>query len=285
MAEREYKQIPVGSRFGMLTVTGPGERVPVPNSKYFTSTTICLCDCGKTTTLTNSNLRQAKSCGCTKIGGRRFAPIGAKFGRWTVLADAPFVARSHSICRCECGVEKQVLCKHLFSGISRSCGCLQSDTVSAMNLTHGMSGVSGKRAPEYSVWSGIKSRCYREKDEFYADYGGRGITVCDRWKYSFENFFQDMGKRPSSSHSIDRIDFNGNYCPENCRWATPVEQGGNKRNNRNIEFRGETKCLQAWCRQYGLDHKTVSDRLDRGETMGQALDLDPHPRRRAPRIK
>lgn len=280
MADREYKQIPVGSRFGILTVVGPGERIPVPNTKYFTSTTICQCECRKTTTFTNSNLRSAKSCGCTRARGRKFAPIGQKFGRWTVVSDAPFVSRAHSLCRCECGTEREVLCKYLFAGTSQSCGCRQADITADRNTTHGL-----RHTPEYGVWAGIKSRCYRESDEFYADYGGRGITVCERWRDSFENFLADMGERPSPKHSIDRKEVNGNNEPDNCRWATPTEQARNKRNNRNIEFRGETKCLTAWCEQYGFDHKTVSDRLDRGETIGQALNLEPHPKRRAPRIK
>lgn len=108
----------------------------------------------------------------------------------------------------------------------------------------------------------MRRRCYRVTYIGYQDYGGRGIRVCERWD-SFENFLADMGFRPSPQHSLDRIDVNGNYEPGNCRWATDFEQANNKRDNRRIEFRGETRTLKEWANTLGVSHTTLADRIDR----------------------
>jgi len=124
---------------------------------------------------------------------------------------------------------------------------------------HGMS-----RTPEHNSWSHMKARCFNPNHKRYADWGGRGITVCDRWKNSFENFFADMGLKPTSKHSIDRIDNDGDYCPENCKWSTKAEQNNNQRTNRLITINFETLTIAQWTKKKGFPLHVISTRLIRG---------------------
>lgn len=146
--------------------------------------------------------------------------IGQKFGLLTVIG-APFreSGRTKVPCKCDCGKEKQPHRWHLISGQSKSCGCISRSKIGARNKTHGKT-----KTPEYRIWRGIIDRCFYPSQKRYARYGGRGITMCSRWKESFEAFIGDMGERPSPEHSIDRIDPDGHYEPTNCRWATLEEQ-------------------------------------------------------------
>lgn len=158
---------------------------------------------------------------------------GQRFGRWTVIRRDGSNKFNKAMwwCKCDCGNEVSVLGKSLRVGDSTSCGCQRKEKFrpspnNQNGLKHGMHG-----SPEYITWIHMKARCSNPKDKRYKHYGGRGIKVCDRWVDSFESFFSDMGKRPTSQHSIDRINVNGDYEPSNCRWATPTEQRHNRRDS------------------------------------------------------
>ena len=162
------------------------------------------------------------------------AIVGKRFGRLLVTgyvagARLPGLTRlkARAICSCDCGNSNIIDVQSLSAGTTRSCGCLRDEKVKERMTTHGMSDTD-----EYIAWENIKNRCYYEKDISYKNYGGRGITVCASWldkEYGFLNFFRDIGKKPSKTHSIDRINNDDNYEPSNCRWATRKEQATNKR--------------------------------------------------------
>lgn len=123
---------------------------------------------------------------------------------------------------------------------------------------------------EYRTWQDMKLRCTAKHRKDWKNYGGRGITICERWVESFDNFFADMGKRPSPKHQLDRRDNDGPYSPENCRWATKSEQMRNKRDTHMVTWNGRTQCLQAWANELGIDRDTLHIRLKRW-TVDQAF--------------
>lgn len=159
------------------------------------------------------------------ILGKFIDLTGQKFGRLEVMerAENDNKNRAKWRCLCECGVTKILPSAYLRSGDTQSCGCYNKDKLKETNTKHG-----GHGSPEYKSWRNMIDRCTNKKIWQYEFYGARGIKICDRWS-SFAYFIDDMGKKPSKEHSIDRIDVNGNYEPSNCRWATKTEQVINQR--------------------------------------------------------
>lgn len=171
---------------------------------------------------------------------------------------------SRWMCRCHCGREWAVRSRGM--GAMRSCGCMKRQLLREAGTKHG-----GSRTAEYAIWANILYRCSSRRAANYHLYGGRGITVCEHWRLSFAAFLSDVGPRPSPGHSIDRIDYNGNYEPGNVRWATSTEQNNNKRNTTMLSHDGVTLPLQAWALRAGLPAHTIYARLRHGWTVADTL--------------
>lgn len=143
--------------------------------------------------------------------------------------------------------------------------------------------ITASKTPEYGQWAAMISRCTNPNCENFSDYGGRGISVCNRWrvgidgKTGFECFLMDIGPRPSKQHSIERNDNNGDYCPGNCRWATNKEQARNRRSNRSITYKGETLCMMAAAEKYGVPYFALRDRISRGWSPEKAIETPVKP--------
>jgi len=192
---------------------------------------------------------------------------GRIFGNWTVLNYAGLVKQKHAKwnCVCKCGNRRPVFAQSLKSGASRGCGCTVSKMATQRLTKHGKSS-----SPVYKGWAAMKDRCFNPRNTHYAEYGGRGITVCDRWRYSFTNFLKDMGERKPGM-TIERIDNDGNYEPGNCKWATRREQQRNRRACNYLNFNGETLCISEWADRTGLRHETIRSRLNRGWSIEKTL--------------
>lgn len=203
---------------------------------------------------------------------------GHKIYRWEVLSYAGREKwNDFWNCRCECGIEMIVDGGNLRTEATKSCGCLKIE-LSGKRITHGMSRRNG-RAPEYGIWSNIIQRCTNPNNpKFQKDYGGRGITVCDRWRFGeggksgFECFYADMGPRPSPELTCGRGENNDGYCPENCTWETDPEQVSNKRNNVHVTYKGETLCRHEMAAKYGIKYFTLRSRLKAGMTPEEAIE-------------
>lgn len=185
-------------------------------------------------------------------------------------------------CRCQCGALHLVVGGKLRRGEVKSCGCAKSGWCRSANLTHGAA-QRGKLTPEYRVWSNMIDRCERVTNERFERYGGRGISVCARWRESFANFLADVGLRPSSEHTLDRKNNDGNYEPKNVRWATRTEQNQNKRNNINLTWNGETHCLREWARRMKIGYLTLYNRHRSGWSTEQTLTTPVRSSNRCPR--
>lgn len=207
--------------------------------------------------------------------GKLIDLAGLKFGRLTVISLAPMTTRiGRWHCICDCGNTTVSDGRTLRNGTSSSCGCYHREeitnraTMRSIAAAHalGYADVAdylrAKRGA-YQSWTGLRSRCNNPKNPEYHYYGGRGITVCARWD-RIDNFLADMGARPSPRHSIDRKDVNGDYSPDNCRWATKPEQSNNRRNTIFLSHAGATKPLADWSREIGIPHGVLRHRINRG---------------------
>lgn len=184
--------------------------------------------------------------------------IGKTFNRLTVIRTVKRGACTLVECQCLCGEIVIAEPKRVRIGRIKSCGCYSREKVSERFTKHGLS-----TNYIYRVWQSMISRCTKPKFSYYHLYGGRGITVCERWR-KFENFVADMGMRPSSEHSLDRIDNDGNYEPSNCRWATRLQQNNNKRSNHFVTCDGVKKTLIEWSRQTGVPPEKIARRIKNG---------------------
>lgn len=193
---------------------------------------------------------------------------GNKYGRLTVLSWHGHNNQKQRtwLCRCDCGTERIVTGSSLTTGNTTSCGCYSREATSLTFKKHGLT-----KTYIHRVWTGMKSRCHNPKTDKYSRYGGRGITVCDRWQY-FENFLADMGMPPFPKAEIDRKDNNGNYEPSNCSWVTKKTNGRNTSTNVYWTFNGETKCITEWAETLGIGVSSLQARVSRlGWSIEKAL--------------
>jgi hypothetical protein len=191
--------------------------------------------------------------------GNRFRDLtNQQFGRLTAKrVKEPIMRRAVWECLCHCGSITFVLGTGLTSGKTRSCGCLHREVAVTSNTTHGM-----RKSSEYVVWDGMRARCFRQSSPRYEKYGGRGITVCSRWM-KFENFYADMGPRPSLKHQLNRINNDGNYEPGNCEWVPHQKQQRNTSRSRWLTFQERTLTMAEWADITGFSQDVIQQRLDK----------------------
>lgn len=193
---------------------------------------------------------------------------GRQFHRLTVVGPTEHRVTNKRLwlCRCVCGNFTCSVADNLRSGATKSCGCWNTEVRRTQFLKHGES----HRTPEYETWKRMTQRCYNPKNPKFSAYGGRGITVCRRWRHDFSAFLADMGRRPTGT-TLDRINNEGPYSPKNCRWATLRQQARNRRDNRNLMYAGTTRCLREWAEVLQIPERVLRIRLQRGWTVHEAM--------------
>lgn len=253
-----------GQKFGKLTAIN----IEQHRDKNSTCKWLCECECGGTRIVSLQELRSGAvtDCGCKK----RNKLIGHRFGRLVVIRNA-LERRKNTLsdyvweCKCDCGKTTYVATCNLTSGKQVSCGCYRHERTKK----HGLSGTRIER-----IFNAMKQRCFNPNSDAYDYYGGRGIKICDEWLgeegfISFYNWAVENGY--TDKLTIDRIDVNGDYCPENCKWTTRAEQMRNTRRNHYIEMDGETHTVAEWCRIIGIKPGVYYGRISRGYTDYDAL--------------
>ena len=185
---------------------------------------------------------------------------GKRFGRLVAVSSTSTHKYGRVwLCECDCGSTASVMAGKLIQGKTRSCGCLAKELLGNRLRTHGQS-----KTPEYRVYKNMICRCENKNRKSYMYYGGRGVSVCKRWRTSFSNFIADMGPRPSPTHTIDRIDGDDSYNPDNCRWATRQTQSENRRNCIYITYHGKTLTAKGWSRIVKFSDTTIRRKVRQG---------------------
>lgn len=252
-----------GLVFGRLTVTKFSHICPKKRNAMWE----CICECGNNVQALGTYLRAGftKSCGClhkdvmtNRVPYNLINMTGEVFGKLTVINQTEGKRRCCWDCLCECGTIKSVERANLISGRQVSCGCLNREKAKDRYTTHGHSKTS-----LYKVWSYMITRCYNENVDHYYNYGGRGISVCERWRTDFMNFYDDMHIGYIKGLHLDRIEVNGNYEPGNCRWVTAKENARNKRNNLRLNVEGVIKTLKEWAEIHDQSYLVMRDRFHR----------------------
>lgn len=199
---------------------------------------------------------------------------GIIFGRLTTIEISFFKnGVAYWLCKCICDNEKVIRIHDLMSGKTKSCGCFRREKTILKNIknkTHGLTRKDGKRTKIYDIWLGMKQRCNNPNNKAYKNYGGRGIKVCKRWM-KFENFYKDVGNPPPGK-SLDRINNNKGYFPNNWRWATLLQQHGNTRNNHILEYNNKKQCVSALAKEYDIPRSTLLYRINNGLTVEEAIN-------------
>lgn len=189
---------------------------------------------------------------------------GRRFGRLVVKCRKIIEKKNCWLCECDCGNTVLIKTKtHLIRGRIKSCGCYNRDRITKHNSSY---------SDLYGVWHSMKNRCYNCNYRPYKNYGARGIVVCEQWKYNYQSF-QDwaLSHGYKKGLSLDRIDNNGNYCPDNCRWTDVKTQSQNRRTTKFLTYDGKTLCLQEWAERIGIPPGRISWRLAHGWPIGMAL--------------
>lgn len=256
------RSIAIGERFGRLTVAGNVE-VRANGKKYVA----CACDCGGSKAVSASQLRSGRtqSCGCLQRESQEKVhptPIGQRFGKLVVLGKAGSHSSGRMVAaQCDCGNFTVANINNMRNGHTKSCGCMKA-AGGERSVKHGHSRKKGFNRT-YSIYRDMRTRCENPKYREFHLYGGRGITVCERWRQGYEFFLADMGERPPGM-SLERERVNEGYSPDNCKWATDEEQANNKRNNVVIEYNGKRLTIAQWSRELNVKAGTLYHRASKG---------------------
>jgi hypothetical protein len=250
-----------GLRFGKLLVVDYNEQ---RNGKTYWN---CVCDCGVIKAFRADGLKGGTvSCGCSlKDVSFKEDWAGKVFERLTVLGYGNCKNFAYLLCKCECGKEKYVRKSHLESGNIKSCGCYKQQRLDAMPHN------SNLYKKEYKCWNKIKERIFNPNNKSYKDYGGRGIAMSDEYRYDFNAFLKDVGLAPSSNHSIERIDVNGNYEKGNLTWADKLTQANNTRSNVRLTHEGKTLTAAQWSKVCDISGHSILKRIRRGWSVSDAI--------------
>lgn len=258
------KEIRIGDQFGRLEVIEYAGR-NYRNRKSW----LCQCECGNKKVISQDDLKSGRtnSCGCLRkemMSEKSFKDLtGMQFGEWTVLELSGKDKYNQRLwkCKCSCGAISEVTSRSLTGGYSKSCRDCAYKKNGENQKKHGMS-----RSRIYRIYRGVLNRCYNKNNYAFEYYGGRGINVCDEWlgENGFENFYTwSMNNGYSSSLTIDRIDVNGGYSPDNCRWSDTETQANNRRTSVKLTLNGETKTVSQWAKDTGINRYTLYSRVGR----------------------